>query len=291
MKFVKVKFILAMLIFGSIGIFIKNIQLPSEAIVQWRTIIGSIFLGLIFIVKSKKIDIKAIKKNIIPLTIAGIVLGANWAFMFEAFQYTSVGIVTLLYYCAPIIVFFLSPIIFKEKIRARQVLGITAAIIGMLVINSAAKVETQSSLGIVYALISALFYASLMISNKFIRDLDGITSTFIQLFIAMIVITTYIFITSKTLIYIPKGKDIILIAIVGIVHTGIAFYLYISSMQNLQGQNISILSYIDPGSALIFAFIFLNEKLTLYQILGAILILGGTMFSQIKKPAINTEIE
>lgn len=288
MKFVKVKFILAMLIFGSIGIFIKNIQLPSQAIVQWRTIIGSIFLLFIFIGKGKKIDIESIKKNIIPLIIAGIVLGANWAFMFQAFQYTSVGVVTLLYYSAPIIVFFLSPIIFKEKIRLRQLLGITAAIIGMLIINSVSKIENGLSLGIVYGLVSALFYAALMISNKFIRDVDGISNTFIQLFVAMIVMTSYIFITTKRLIYIPEGQDILLIAIVGIVHTGIAFYMYISSMQELKGQNISILSYIDPSSALIFAFVFLGEKLSLYQILGAVLILGGTLFSQTKNDSIKS---
>ena len=288
MKFVKVKFILAMLIFGSIGIFIKNIQLPSQAIVQWRTIIGSIFLLFIFIGKGKKIDIESIKKNIIPLIIAGIVLGANWAFMFQAFQYTSVGVVTLLYYSAPIIVFFLSPIIFKEKIRLRQLLGITAAIIGMLIINSVSKIENGLSLGIVYGLVSALFYAALMISNKFIRDVDGISNTFIQLFVAMIVMTSYIFITTKRLIYIPEGQDILLIAIVGIVHTGIAFYMYISSMQELKGQNISILSYIDPSSALIFAFVFLGEKLTPSQILGAVLILGGTLFSQTKNDSIKS---
>nr|WP_300005630.1 DMT family transporter [Tissierella sp.] len=280
-KFIKVKFILAMLIFGSIGIFIKSIELPSQAIVQWRTIIGSIFLLLILITKGRKLDLESIKKNMLPLIIAGIVLGANWAFMFQAFEYTPVGVVTLLYYSAPVIVFFLSPIIFKEKILPRQLLGITAAIVGMLIINKVSRVESGLSLGILYALISALFYAVLMISNKFIRDIDGVTSTFIQLFVAMIVMTIYIFITTKKLIYIPQGRDIILIAIVGVVHTGIAFYMYISSMQYLKGQNISILSYIDPASALIFAFMFLGEKLTPYGIFGAALILGGTLYSQI----------
>lgn len=187
--------------------------------------------------------------------------------------------------------FFLSPIIFKEKIRLRQLLGITAAIIGMLIINSVSKIENGLSLGIVYGLVSALFYAALMISNKLIRDVDGISNTFIQLFVAMIVMTSYIFITTKRLIYIPEGQDILLIGIVGIVHTGIAFYMYISSMQELKGQNISILSYIDPSSALIFAFVFLGEKLSLYQILGAVLILGGTLFSQTKNDSIKFQVD
>ncbi|HHX62520.1 MAG TPA: EamA family transporter, partial [Epulopiscium sp.] len=107
----KIKFVIAMLIFGSIGIFVKNIQLPSPAIVQWRTIIGSIFLFCIFIVRKKRIDRQGIKKNLIPLIIAGIVLGGGWAFLFEAYRHTTVGIATMAYYCAPIAVFILSPII------------------------------------------------------------------------------------------------------------------------------------------------------------------------------------
>lgn len=223
MRLEKIKFILAMLIFGSIGVFIKNIDLPSAAIVQWRTIIGSIFLFVIFIMGDRKTDMSSIKENIVPLIVAGIVLGANWAFMFKAFEYTSVGIVTVLYYCAPIFVFFLSPILFKEKIRYRQSIGITAAIIGMFIINNTTNNTVELSLGIFYGLLSALFYAALIISNKFIDKVDGISSTFIQLFIAMIVMTVYIFITTKNIVYLPKGKDILLISIVGILHTGIAF--------------------------------------------------------------------
>lgn len=288
MKLTKIKFILAMLIFGSVGIFVKNINLPSIAIVQWRTMIGSMFLLLILIIQKRKIDIENIKKNITPLILAGIVLGANWAFMFEAFEYTSVGIVTVLYYCAPIVVFFLSPIIFKEKIRFKQVIGISAAIVGMIIINSFTNDDSSSSLGILYALISALFYAGVMISNKFIDEVDGISSTFIQLFVAMIVMTIYIFIATKNIIFIPEKSDIMLVSIVGIIHTGIAYLLYISSMQSLKGQNISILSYIDPTSALMFAFIFLGEVLTFRQIIGAVLILVGTLFSQMKRKAIRT---
>lgn len=289
MKLAKIKFILAMLIFGSIGVFVKNIELPSVAIVQWRTIIGSIFLLFIFIIQKHEMNRESIIKNLIPLILAGIVLGGNWAFMFEAFNYTSVGIVTVLYYCAPIVVFFISPILFKERIRYRQVIGIAAAIIGMVIINSVSSGGNDGlSLGILYALISALLYATLMIINKFIHDVDGIPSTFIQLFVAMIVMTMYILITTENIIYLPKGKDVLLITIVGILHTGIAFSMYISSIQKLTGQNISILSYIDPTSALIFAFVFLNETLTWYQILGAVLILGGTLFSQTKKSSITT---
>jgi len=283
LKSSKLTFIVAMLIFGSIGTFVKNINLPSAAIVHWRTIIGSLFLVLIFAFQKKRIDFRSVKKDLPALIIAGTVLGGNWVFLFEAYRYTSVGVATMLYYCAPIAVFFLSPIIFKDQFRVSQCFGIAAAITGMLIINFVGTDLGGFSIGIAYALMAALLYASLMIVNKFIRAVSGLESTLFQLVIAGIVLTIYIFITTGQLLYLPSGNDILLICIVGILHTGIAFSLYISSMQNLSGQNISLFSYIDPASALLFAFLFLDERLTWFQLLGAVLIFGGTLLSKTKK--------
>ncbi|WP_206459300.1 DMT family transporter [Anaerovorax sp. IOR16] len=279
----KLKFVSAMLIFGSIGIFVKNINIPSAEIVQWRTIIGSIFLLLVFVIKKKPIDYTGVKRNWIPLIIAGIVLGGGWAFLFEAFQHTSVGVATMLYYCAPIIVFSLAPVIFKEKVTTQQVIGIAAAVIGMLIVNLVGTRVGEFSSGALYALIAALLYAALMIVNKYIHEVSGLESTFVQLIVAALIMTIYCFATTGKLLYLPAGKDILLISILGILHTGIAFSMYITAMKHLSGQNISLFSYIDPASALIFAFIFLEESLKWYQILGAILIFGGTLFSQMKK--------
>ncbi len=187
------------------------------------------------------------------------------------------------YYCAPIIVFSVSPILFKEKITLPQVLGMMTAIVGMVIINLLGEQGVGFSLGMIYGLISALFYAALMIANKFIKGLSGVESTWVQLMVAAIVMTMYVFITTGKIIHLPQANDIWLILMIGVLHTGIACNLYFSSMQSLPGQSISILSYIDPASALIFAFVFLGEALSIDQILGAILIFGGTIFSQIAR--------
>jgi len=279
----KIKFIIAMLIFGSIGIFVRNIHLPSPAIVQWRTIIGSIFLFCIFLVRKKGIDRQGIRKNLIPLILAGIVLGGGWAFLFEAYGHTSVGIATMAYYCAPIAVFVLSPIIFREKVISKQVVGMVAAILGMIVVNVSGAEGEVFSIGVLYGLIAALFYAALMITNKFVRGISAMESTWVPLMVAAIVMSTYVFFTTGQMIHLPKGNDIWLVLVLGVVHTGIAYHLYFSAIQELSGQSISILSYIDPASALLFALIFLGEKLSLYQLLGALLIFGGTIYSQTAK--------
>lgn len=285
MKKIKAEFkiIIAMLIFGSIGIFVKLINLPSVEIVLLRTVIGSTFIGSILLFTKQALDFKAIKQNLKVLLIAGVVLGGNWMFLFEAYQYSSVGIATLIHYSAPALVFILSPIVLKEKLTSQKVIGIMATIIGMLIINGINGSGQGISLGIIYGIISASLYACIMILNKFIEDLSGLETTFIQLFIAGIVMAVYTFVTMRSSFIIPRGSDLIMVVIVGVVHTGIACYLYFSSMRELPGQTIAIMSYIDPASTLIFSAIFLQERLTLFQVFGALLILGGTAFSQLYK--------
>lgn len=281
----KIQFITAMLLFGSIGIFVKNIDAPSANIVQWRTIIGSLSLLVFLLIKKEKLDMVGIKRNIIPLLVSGVVLGGNWAFLFEAYNHTSVGTATIVYYLAPIIVFFLAPILFKTKLTKPQIFAIVSAVIGMILVNIKEISSGDFSVAILYSATAAVFYATVIVSNQFIKDMTGLQSTFVQLTISAVVMTIYCTITTGNILYIPTGdsalKEIIFLLILGIVHTGATFPMYFGAMQRLSPQNVAIFSYIDPASTLIFAFIFLNETLAVNQILGAVLIFGGAMFAQI----------
>lgn len=277
----QLQFIIAMLIFGSIGLFVKAINMPSSVIVLMRTIIGSLFLALVILIRKQPINREAILNNLPVLVLAGVVLGTGWAFLFEAYRYTTVSAATLLYYCAPIVVFLLSPAIFKESLTWSKMLGIASAIIGMVIVNGLGIGGSNPYLGLICGIVSALLYAALMILNKFIKNLSGLESTLAQLIIAAFTMTFYVLLSHESKWSFSSRLEIFLLVTVGIVHTGIACYLYFSSMQKLPGQTIAVLSYIDPVSALFFSAIFLNERLTLFQILGALLILGGTAFSQL----------
>ncbi len=274
------KFIISMLIFGSIGLFVKAINMPSSVIVLMRAIIGSLFLILVIITRKQFINRKKILNNLPVLMLSGFVLGAGWVFLFEAYRYTTVSGATLLYYCAPIIVFLLSPILFKESLTWSKIVGIVVAIIGMLIVNGLGIGGSNPYLGLICGVLSALFYATLMILNKFIKNLSGLESTLVQLMIASFVMTVYVLLRHENKWSFNSGMEMFLLITVGILHTGVACYLYFSSIQKLPGQTIAVLSYIDPVSALFFSALFLGERLSLLQILGAFLVLGGTAFSQ-----------
>ena len=279
----ELRLLLAMLIFGSIGVFVKNINLPSAAIVWWRTIIGSTFLALVFLLTKQPLNIPGIRKNFFLLVAAGTALGGGWALLFESYHLTTVSIGTLLHYTAPAMVFMLSPLLFREKMTARKLVGIVAAILGMIIINGTGVGGVNFSAGVICALVSAVLYALVMIFNKYLKGLTGVESTFVQLLVAMFVMAIYTLATTGRVLHMPKGYEIILVATVGILHTGIGCYIYFSSMQKLPGQTIAIMSYLDPASTLFFSALLLHERLTIFQIIGALLILGGTAFSQLAK--------
>jgi RarD protein len=280
----KGKIVTAMLIFGSIGIFVKNINLSSSEIACLRGIIGSLFLlGASFFIR-QKISLQALKENMMLLLISGAAIGFNWIFLFQAYKYTTVSNATLSYYFAPIFVMILAPFVLKEKLTAGKVSCIIMAMVGLfLVVNIGGGDDGGTynhPLGILYGLLAAAFYASIIFMNKFIKNLSGFETTLIQLITAAIVLFPYVLMKGDLSFSGIKSSTIVLILIVGIVHTGIAYFLYFTSFKELKGQTIAVLSYIDPISAVVFAAIFLRESMSPIQIIGGILILGSTFISE-----------
>lgn len=280
----QLKIIMAMLIFGSIGIFVKYIPLSSSEIALLRGVIGSVFLLCTSLFIKQKISIQAIKENLLLLILSGAAIGFNWIFLFEAYRYTTISNATLSYYFAPIFVMILAPFILKEKLTLVKVGCIVMAMIGLSLVVNIGSGSTSASyshtIGIFYGLLAAAFYASVILMNKFIKNLSGFETTLVQLLTGAIVLFPYVLIKDHLDFSGLTAYSILFILIIGIVHTGFAYFFYFAAIKELKGQTIAILSYIDPISAVIMAAIFLGEGMTFIQIIGGILILGSTFLSE-----------
>ena len=278
----KLRNIIAMLIFGTIGLFVKNIDLNSSEIALTRGFIGGITLLFAMALLRKKVSIEAIKRNIYLLIFSGFAVGLNWIFLFQGYKYTSISNATLSYYFAPIFVTILAPFILKEKLTLSKFLCVLMALVGMFCIVGVDGINGGSDLiGIAYGLLAAGFYASVILMNKFLKGIDSLEITIIQLLSATITLLPYV-------LYMDSGKSLNIslnsipyILILGIVHTGIAYLLYFSSLQELKGQTIAVLSYIDPVFAIIISAIILKEHLGILQIIDGVLILGSSFLSEI----------
>ncbi|MCL2253653.1 MAG: DMT family transporter [Lachnospiraceae bacterium] len=284
----RLKYISAMLIFGSVGLFVRYIPLPSSGIALGRGIIGCLFLLLMMFILRKRISFKRVRADLIILILSGAAIGINWIFLFEAYRYTTIANATICYYLAPVIVVFLSPFILKEKLTFIKVCCILAAITGIILITGIGEEQGANDLkGIIYGLGAALFYASVIILNKFFRHVTDFERTVIQLFFASASLLPYVALTYPSDGQAIEITGVILLLTVGIIHTGFAYFLYFSGLNALKGQTAALLSYIDPLTAIILSTVILSEKMGILQVVGGFLILGGTMLNEIfseKKP-------
>jgi drug/metabolite transporter (DMT)-like permease len=276
------KYIFVLCLFGSNGIVASYILLNSEEIVFWRTLIASVFLVGLFLLSKQKFSFLQHKKDAFFLSLGGFSLGMSWIFLFEAYTYIGVSVGTLLYYCGPVIVMALAPIIFKERLTPVKLIGFVIVLGGMVLVNSEAFLEGQMSIGIVLGLLAAFMYATMVIFNKKGQAIQGLENTAIQLVSAFLLVTVYSIIKGSFPVTI-NTESILPIIILGLVNTGIGCYYYFTSIGKLPVQTVSILGYIEPLSALLFSAMLLGESLSPLQLIGAACILGGAALGELYK--------
>lgn len=279
----KATLITAMLLFGSIGLFVKGIPLSSAQIAFTRGFIGCLILLAFGCLGKQKMNWSHIRSNLPVLFASGAAIALNWIFLFQSYHYTTVQTATVCYYFAPVIVTLVSPFLLKERLTPLKVFCIAAAAVGMFLVAGAGGKGPSEPVGIVCGLLAALFYASVVVLNKFQRNLTGTESTFVQLAVAALCLLPYVLATGGVGLGALRPLPLFLLLFIGVVHTGIGYLLYFSSLHQLKGQTAAAMSYIDPVSALLMAGIFLGERMTGIQLIGACLVLGAAFASEYKK--------
>lgn len=280
--------ITSMAIFGTLGLFVRNISVFSGELALYRAILATLLIAVSLVVTKQKIPFANIKKEIPLLLASGIAMGINWILLFEAYKYTTVSVATLSYYFAPVIVTIVCPILFKEKLTNKQIICFVMSTLGLVMITGIGDVGGESDfIGILFGLGAAVFYATVILLNKFIKNVEGIHRTFLQFISSIIILIPYVMITSGVTLTSLDGIGWINLFIIGLVHTGITYCMYFSSLKELPGQKAAILSYIDPLVAVFVSVTILGESMTLWQVIGGILILGFTLWNEISPKAKN----
>lgn len=268
-------------IFGTIGLFRRYIPLPSGSIAFFRGLIGTLALALIALLLRKKPDINAIKKRIVLLCVSGALIGFNWILLFEAYNYTSVSTATLCYYMAPILVIIASPIFLRERIRAKQIICTLVAIAGMVLVSGVLRGGDVDVRGILLGLGAAALYASVILINRRLSGMSAYDKTIVQLGAATVVILPYTLIAEDIDTAVLTPSVVLLLLLVGVVHTGISYAMYFGSVGALPTQTVAVFSYIDPVVAIILSALILKEPMGVLEAIGAVMILGAAVMSEI----------
>lgn len=210
----KASLIFSMLVFGTIGIFVRYIPLPSSVIALTRGVIGTVFLIVVTLKRGPGISWKAIRRNLLNLCLSGAFIGINWILLFESYHFTTVATATLCYYMAPVFVTISAPFLFKERLTKKKMLCIAGALVGMIFVSGIWNTGisgTGELRGVLYGIGAAVFYASVILLNKKVRDISAYDKTMMQLAAAFHCIVALYGFNRKSVCSIPDagGRDII----------------------------------------------------------------------------------
>ena len=275
--------IASMCIFGTIGILRRFIPLSSSLVALVRGIVGCLFLVAVVLLRRQKFDRASIRQNFRLLLISGVAIGFNWIFLFEAYNYTSVATATLCYYLAPILVILASPLVLKETLTLKKGLCALTALVGMVLVSGILDTGFTGLAelkGILFGLGAAVLYASVILMNKRMKPIPAYDKTILQLAAASLSLLPYVLATENWAQITVTPLSLTLLLVAGVVHTGLAYWMYFGSMDGLNAHTVALFSYIDPILAIVLSMVVLQEPMGISAAIGAVLILGAAYISE-----------
>lgn len=270
----KIKLVIVMALWGSLGVFSRSIELSSVAMSFYRACFALPIL--LFSMKRQKITLRSLwVKEMIPMALSGVLIGGAWVLFFVGFRLTSVANVTLLYNLCPMYVMLLSPLVLKVKNRAIQWATILVSFVGMvMIVYQSLRLPQSEGLGLFVAALSGFIYAIIVLINrKYSVDFPGVSVAFVQLLFAGLVLLPLVLFQREP---IGSMSSLGALLILGMVHTGIAYIWYFDSYKVFNAATIAQVTYLDPLFSIVFAYFIAFEPLSLFQMIGGILILGSS---------------
>ena len=278
MKKAMAKFLTSMTIFGTIGLFVDAIPLNSGVIALFRGIMGLVFLLLVMALTKQKLRFDVIKKELLLLCISGGAMGLNWVLLFEAYRYTTVATATVCYYLAPAFLMLASPLL-GEKLTVKKLLCLATCLVGMVLVTG---IDGGSVTGVAFGIGAAILYASVMFINRKIKPVSDYERTVTQMAMSIPVVAVYVLLRGGVDFGAMNATGWLLMAVVGVVHTGFAYFLYFGAVGKLPATSVAVCSYLDPVVAVLLSAV-LIAPIGIPAICGAVLILGSTLFGQLKE--------
>ena len=271
-------------IFGTLGLFVRLIPLTPTALAASRGILGALVLLVYLRLSGKTLQLPRKVRTLAVLFASGVCLTLNWALLFKAYGLTTLATAELAYEMAPVMVMAVSPFVLDEHLTTTRKVCLCLALAGIVAVSGVLEPGATVGVtlqGVAFGLGAACFYAAVMVLNQLLGDVDPLTNTTVQLGVAGLALLPQVLLAGDAGWQALGFQAWVMLAIVCVVHTGVAFILWFSSLHNLSAQKVAIFNYIDPAVALLVSALVFDEHMTPLAMVGAVLILGSTLVSEL----------
>ena len=272
-----------MLLFGTIGTLSRYIDMPSSIICLGRAFLGVLIILAVLALRRQKPDAGAIRRNAGWLVLSSALMCFNWICQFEAYRYTTIATATLCYYMQPVFYILAGAAVLKEKLSARKLGCVAVAFGGMVLVSGVLQTGFHVSelRGAIFGVAGGFFYAMVVLINKYMKDISPVDTTIMQLALVSVIMLPYSAATGAFSQAAVTTAGIVCLVVLGFLHTGIGYIIYFDAVNRLPAQTVGILSYIDPVEAVLLSAFFLREPVTVYTVIGAVMILGAAAVSEL----------
>lgn len=276
----RMKYIIAVILYGTVGMFLRHVQAPSELVAFFRGVIGALFIFLYQRFRGQRPDREAIRKALPMLILSGVSLGLNWIFLFAAYMQTSVAVASLCNYLAPAVVILIAPAVLRERLDLRKIPFVLLALAGIVLVSGVLEHGGGNPAGVLLGLAAAFFFVVLVICNRKLGAVPALDRSMLQLAICAATILPYMLIRHPGAVLEPDLPSWGIILMLGVLHTGIAYIFYFRGMNSLPVQTFAILGYLEPVVSVLCSVLFLREPLSFPGWIGAVLVLASTAISE-----------
>lgn len=263
------KMVGAMVLAGSIGIFVVESGEPALTVVFYRCLIGGAAL-LIYCLFAKRNGFNQLTwRTLLMMSLSGVTMAANWVLFFMAYSHASISMVTTVYHVYPFVLLFASAAIFSEKISRRSIGWAICAFLGVVFVAQGKGQGAEMSLvGLGLTMAAMICYAANLLITKHLADVPASLLSLVQLLVGAIVLLPLM---GAGGLGVDMDSWGLLLAI-GVIHTGLLYVLLYDAVQSLETSRVVILSFLYPLTALIFDVAVYAVRPDTMQIIGLALI-------------------
>ena len=277
---------------GTVGIIVKEVDLPAVAIVQARTAIAVPTLAVALLLGRRWLPGVAFhRRSLLRAALGGALVAAHWVCFFAAFKRAPVGTVLLITFLAPVFLAVAAPVLLGERVSRRTKIGLALGLAGSVLVVGAPGGSGTTTAGLVLAFLAAVSYAGLVLMMKPVAEVHGgVRVALVEMSVAAVVLVPFTLTSGATA---PDAADWRLLLVLGVVETGIFLAIYYSCLARVPATEAGVLSYLEPAAGVLFGWWLLGEGLTVGTVAGGVLIVVAgvvVLFGPDRPPVASPEV-
>ncbi len=274
---------IATVLFGLAGVLGASVGLNAIEVTFGRTLFASLALAVVCLaIKAPlRLHLKSVDSRL--LLFSGVLLAFHWVVFFASIQYSTVAIGLVTFSTCPVFVSLLEPVFYKERLSPAAVLAAILVMVGVVVISGVHSGELVYVEGIALGIIGGLSFALLQLLNRRLASSDGaLVTSLVQSCVAALLLLPIVFTGLGAI----KSHQWLLLMILGVACTAIAYTLFIAALKRLKVSTASLIAAgLEPVYGVVLAMIILSQKPEMHVLIGGAIILATVvMVTMQKKP-------